>query len=153
MNVFSPYDTAPWTNRTTSALSLYSGGIGYANRVQGVSGAFDFLDPLIEKATDVAGKLLDRMLNLGAIKAKEALGYRPTGEVWRDPRTQTDYVMFKTPTGTIVGVDSNGNEVTAASFAPNRQIVDQKGISTTTVAIASVAAIAIVAAILFTRKR
>lgn len=154
MNVFTPYDTEPWTNRTTSALSLYSGGIGYANRVQGTSGLVDdLLTPLFRKATDVAGSLLDRMLDLGSIKAKEALGYRSTGEVWRDPRTQTDYVMFRTPTGTIVGVDARGNEVQAASLATNRQIVDSKGISITTVAIAGAAAVAIVAALFFTRKR
>lgn len=154
MNISSPFTSAPWTDRTTSAMSLYTGGIGYANRVQGVDGWFDFLNPTLERAGQVAGQLLDGLLSRGAVKAKqEALGYVPTGQVWRDTRTQVDYVMFRTPAGAVVGVDANGNEVPASQIDQTKRIVDERGISMTTLTIGTLAVAAIVAAFVFTRKR
>lgn len=152
MNIYSPYATAPFANRTTSALSAYPGGIGYANRLQAVGGWEDFLNPLIGKVGGIATGLLDRLLAVGQVKAKLAMGYRTTGAVTRV--SGRDYVVMTTPNGTTVGVADDGSEIPMAQIQGGQSVDPKTGFLTgTTATIGTLAIVAVAAAILLSRRR
>ena len=163
MNFLSPYSTPPFVDRTTSALSMYPGGIGYANRlvspgVNGVGGFYsDYIAPIfggvVERAGEIGKSLLDQLLDTAAIKGKQAAGYQTTGQIVR--QNNRDYVVMRKPNGILVAVDSGGNEVEYASISQTAQTVDPRTgrISPTTVGIGIAAVAAIAIAYLLTRKR
>lgn len=94
----------------TSALSalpspLLGGNIGYANRVASVGGAFDFLNPLLDTAEDLARQAAQDLLKTGVLAAKKAAGYTDLGVVEVDGKV---FIKMKKRDGTFVLVDDRG---------------------------------------------
>ena len=115
MNFPSPYGNRVfWT--ATSAVNAYPGGIGYANRTQGVGSWADILNPV----TSNLAALAQQLMTSATIKAKAAIGYKVIEAVVIDGK---GYVKMANPQGLLVLVDTNGIET---PFTPDQQIREQK---------------------------
>lgn len=172
MNLNSPLLTSAFNGGTTSALSRIpspfqafpGGNIGYANRTSGFGNALeDAVKYATDKFTDIVGDVAEASINLGKRwldsklskvqrEALESSGYIffELVEIEKDGKRVTG-VRAKKPTGTFVVVLDDGTEVpwTSETQKTATKVDPKTGLSTGAVVGISVAAVAVIALLLF----
>lgn len=176
MNLNSPFLIPAFNGRTTSALSRIpspfqafpGGNIGYANRIEGVGkGLFgdifgdvstgsETVDRIIngvtEKVTVVADTYLDAVIGGSLRKARESAGYTFYGPIEISVNgVKKSGVKAQKPDGTWWVVFADGTEVAYTTDVQRTAVnIDPKtGLSTGAAVGISVAAVAVIALLLF----
>lgn len=145
------------SNLSTCGLGAFPGGnIGYANRIEGVSGWTDWVSEaignVISNVTPTLQQAFDAFLGTGKQKLLEASGYKMLGPVMINRNgVETPGIKAQKKDGSFVVILKDGSEVPFTStVAAQTKVVDVKtGMTTGQTAGIAVAAVAAVALLFF----
>ncbi len=149
------------SNLSTCGLGDFPGGnIGYANRLEGVSGWTDWVSEaignVITNVTPTVQQAFDAFLGVGKQKLLEASGYKMLGPVMI-PRNgiETPGIKAQRPDGSFVVILKDGSEVpfTSTLAAQTRTVDPITGLTTGQTAGIVVGVVALAALFFFMSKR